>query len=541
MSNEQMYVSLHNHTFSSIQDCLIDPKELFKRVKELGQSAVAITDHGSLGAVWDAYNASKKTGVKLIVGTELYFVNDLNNLTEKFSHLILLAKNHTGYKNLLKIQEKSFENAVIMFKRNYPRVSWDILEQHSEGVICTTACANGIVGQLISNKKMDEAREVVKRLQSIYGDNLAIEVQATYLKRMASNYSAEIDQHAINLKLRELAREFNIRPIVTTNAHYLTKEQAEAHDCLLAIGSGQPVTSMSRLKYSGTEGVLSEFYLKTEDEIKATLTRQFGRKDPEFVNECIANTKYFADLCEEPNWVDLKFTNPSGKELPEFDVKSQEDYVDFQEWLKTCDINLPEDSLYLRYVTYREFNKWLETPKANGINKQEYIDRIEKELDVLHRCGVSSYMLIVADYINWCKKNDVPTGPGRGCNSGDTLVFTDNGFKKLEDVNIGEFVYSHTGELRKVLNKFEYDIDEECLEVKTNYAFNSISMTKDHKVFAAKAVETDAFKNCKSETTRSKLKRYDHFEEPTWVKASELTDLHFLYMPKINRLSLIHI
>lgn len=413
------YISLHNHTTFSLLDSLIKPIDLFKKAKELGQDSVAVTDHGTLAGIWDALQASRSTGVKLIAGCEFYFVDDVKNQESRLRHVILLAKNEVGYKNLLLCSAEGYDNLIIAFKRAVPRIDWGMLEKYSEGLICLTACSNGILGQLINQKKFEEAENNAARLKAIFGDNLGIELQAHALKRVNNAYSGEIDQQFTNDRLKEIAEKLDIRCVVTTDAHYLNPEQNKSHDVLLAIASGNPVDSGSRLRYQGTNGVLSDFYVKSGDEVFNKLERQYGRKDPGFARRCIDNTKYFADLCEKPEWVDPKFSNPTGKELPEFPVQDQCDYAEFKEWLKTNSVpGKNEDDLYLRYKCYIGLNNKIPQEKHN-----EYLKRLEEEFDVIEYNNFSSYMLIVMDYIEWAKNNNIAVGFGRGSVGGSLLAY----------------------------------------------------------------------------------------------------------------------
>lgn len=446
------FISLHNHTTFSLLDSLIKPIELFKKAKELGQEAIAVTDHGTLAGMWDALQASRSTGVKLITGCEFYFVDDVKNEESRLRHLILLAKNEVGYKNLLLCSAEGFDNSIIAFKRTIPRIDWGVLEKYSEGLICLTACSNGILGQLINQKKFEEAENNAARLKTIFGDNLGIELQAHALKRVNNAYSGEIDQQFTNDRLKEIADKLDIRCVVTTDAHYLTPDQNKSHDVLLAIASGNPVDSGSRLRYQGTNGILSDFYVKSGDEVFAKLERQYGRKDPGFARKCIDNTKYFADLCETPEWVDPKFSNPTGKELPEFPVQDQYDYREFKEWLKTNNkySSLEEDKSYLRYRCEIALEK--EFP-----NNSQYRDRLEVELDVLYYCGVSSYMLLVFDIIDMCKRTGIPHGPGRGSVGGSLVAYL-LGIHKTDPIKYGLVFERFHSKLKKDYSDIDIDV-----------------------------------------------------------------------------------
>lgn len=410
------FVSLHNQTDFSILDSLISPKALLARAKELGQSAVAITDHGTLAGVWDALKASKETGVKLIIGCECYFVDDVSAPFEKFRHIILLAKNAVGYRNLLTLNKKAFDQGSFLGKRVYPIVDWKLLSQYTEGLICLTACGNGIISQLLMNKKFEEAAQTLLRLKVLFGENLGLEIQPNNMKRGSNHYNDEIDQQFLNRRMIDLGKSHGIKVVPACNAHYIRKEESSVHDVFLAIGSHQPAYSNFRLKYN-----VPEFYLKTGDEVKAFFARNYGE---ELAEELCANTVYFSNLCENPEWIDPKFSNPSGKELPIFPVKDELDLEEFKTWLslQSADVqSLDEDKAFLRYRCQKNFDSRIKnlTPE----NRSQYEQRLLEELDVIEYHGFSSYMLIVADFIDWARKYDIAVGDGRGSVGGSLIGF----------------------------------------------------------------------------------------------------------------------
>jgi DNA polymerase-3 subunit alpha len=407
------YVSLHNHTSFSIMQALVSPNDLFERCAELGQTAVAVTDLGTLSGLWDSYKASKKHGVKLIVGCEFYFVNNVADKEAQLRHIVLIAKNAVGYKNLLLLNKKGYDNFIVAFKRATPRIDWKLLEEHSEGLICTTACGNGIISQLVQKQDYGTAKDQLTNLKRIFGDNLAVELQPHSLVRKATAYSGDIDQNHINIQLAKLAQELDVRCIVATDVHYLYQKHHAAHDVLLAIGSGQPIGSGNRLKYN-----VKEFYVKSFYEVAQYFIRLGSIWKPDFIESLFKNTIFFADQCEDPAWIDPKFTNPSGKELPEFPVKNQPDYDDFVKWKNINATNLDEDVAYLRYWCETQFLS--KTPPGK---EKQYRERLNEELDVIEFHGFSSYMLIVADYIRWAKENGVRVGPGRGSVGGSLIGY----------------------------------------------------------------------------------------------------------------------
>jgi len=413
------FVNLHNHTHYSILDSLITPKELFIRAKELGQPAVAINDHGNLAGVWDAFKVSKEVGIKYIVGCEFYFHSDRNALiggtsSEKIRHINLIAKNIKGYKNLLYLNKISYDNSAIFGKKVMPLLDWSSLENNSDGLICLTSCGHGIVSQSINLKNFDQAERDLNKLKEIFGSNLAVEVQANNLTRNNSLYHSPVNQIFTNYHLIRLAQKNNIKIVPTTNSHYLRKEDAEMHDVFLAIGAMQPAYSNARLRYISSP----DFYLKSEEEVVKFFARNYGDS---FANEICNNTFEFASMCEEPEWIDPKFTNPSGKELPVFPVKDERDYQEFLNWLKTQPEEvkkIDEDKAFLRFRCMKNF--YSKVP-SNRIS--EYEARLKEELDVLEYHGFSSYMLIVADMIDYARKNGISVGPGRGSVAGSLVAY----------------------------------------------------------------------------------------------------------------------
>lgn len=461
-----MFINLHNHTHFSLLQSLISPKDLLLKAKELNQNSIAITDYGTLAGIWDGFKASKETGIKLIVGCNFYFVNDVSNKNTKLRYIILIAKNYTGYKNLLSLNKEGFDNASLIGKRVLPVIDWASLSKYYDGLICLTACGNGITGQLINNKKFDEAESAFLKLKDIFGDNLGAEVQAHNLVRNATYFTDPVNQVFTNAHTIRLANKHNIRIVPTSNSHYLKKNSSESHDVLLAIGSMQPVYSNARIKYD-----ISDLYPKSYDEIKAFFTRNHPE---EFVEHICKNSVYFADLCERPDWVDPKFSNPSGKELPIFPVEKEPDFDNFKNWwskreeLKGCEI----DGAYLRF-------------KCEGVLKtkipydkyEQYQKRLEKELDVFNYCNVNSYMLIVADIINWSRKSGIPTGCGRGSGGGSIAAYF-LGIHLADPIKYGLVFERFFSKLRESYADIDSDFSKERRDEVLNYIKNKYGEDK---------------------------------------------------------------
>jgi DNA polymerase III subunit alpha len=419
------YVSLHNHTIGSIGNSLITPKELIEATKAAGQTAVAVTDHGSMSYLWDAYKVAKKAGIKLIAGCEVYFVDDANDDEDTtLRHLVLVAKNQKGYQNLLTLNKRGFDKQTVAFKRSIPRVDWKLLEEFHEGLICTSACGSGLVSQYIMQDLPAEARKAAARLKAIFGDDFCLELQPHNLQRRASAYSGPVNQQKINLALKKIGEEVGIRCIVATDAHYVKKEHHSAHDAYLCIGSGQPISSGNRLRYDK-----HEFYIKTSDEVYEHFTRHMKVWGEEFVESLFTNTIHYADQCEEPDWISPEVMTGEASQLPEFPYQDESDYEDFTKW-KTHSEHSPvfkdgigEDAQFYRYRSEKFLEKKIAIGKIPEEDRGESIEQMLEEFDVFEYRGFSSYMLITADFLDWCRKNFIAIGPGRGSVGGSLTAY----------------------------------------------------------------------------------------------------------------------
>jgi DNA polymerase-3 subunit alpha len=416
------YVSLHNHTTGSIGDSLIEPKQLISATKEAGQSAVAVTDHGSLSALWDTYQAAKKSDIKLIAGLEAYFVDDSSNDEDTtLRHLVLLAKNGIGYKNLLTINKRGFDKFTLAFKRAVPRVDWSLLEEYKEGIICTSACGNGVVGQFIMADQYNEAKAAAKRLQDIFGDDFTLELQPHNLQRRPSPYSGPINQQKINMALKRIGQELGIRCIVATDAHYVKKEHHSAHDVYICNASGQPISSGNRLIYDK-----HDFYIKDSDQIFEHFSRHIKLWGEEFVESLFENTVYYADKCEASDWIDPAVSTGEKNQLPDFPYKDESDYNEFCEWKKTSklyDEKVPDDALFYRYRSEIGLEQKINDGKIPAEDKDECYVNMQEEFDVLEFRKFSGYMLIVAEFLRWGRANNIPINFGRGSAGGSLSAF----------------------------------------------------------------------------------------------------------------------
>ena len=365
------FVHLHVHTEYSLLDgaCRIDG--LMDRVKELGQTAVAITDHGVMYGCIDFYKAAKAAGVKPIIGCEVYVTrrkmsDRVHGLDNDPYHLVLLCKNRQGYENLCYLVSEAFIHGFY----GKPRIDLELLEQYSEGLIALSACLAGAIPQYLMEEDYEKAKEYAQNLSRIFGeDNFYLELQDHGIP----------EQRPVNQGVQRLARELNLPMVVTNDAHYLRKEDAKMQDVLLCIQTGKTVDDENRMKFQ-TE----EFYLKSEEELRTLFPG---------LEEAFENTAKIAERCN------LEFTFHE-YHLPAFPVP--EGYT---------------NEGYFRELCENGFAQRYENPP------QEYRDRLEYEISVISSMGYVNYYLIVWDFIRYAKEQGIPVGPGRGSGAASIVAY----------------------------------------------------------------------------------------------------------------------
>ncbi len=371
--NEKGFVHLHIHSEYSLLDGANRIKDLPVRAKELGMDAIAITDHGVMFGVIDFYKACKANGVKPIIGCEVYVAprgrkDKEPKIDEKYNHLILLAKNNEGYKNLAKLVSLGFTEG-FYYK---PRIDKEILEKYNKGIICLSACLAGEVNQAILNNNMEEAKKVALWFKNLFGEDYYLEVQNNGIK----------EQVLANQKLIELSKELSIPLVATNDAHYLKRQDAYNHEVLLCIQTGKRMTDEDRMRFD-TE----ELYVKSPEEMI-----EYFKNIP----EAIENTVKIAEKCN----VEFEFGHTI---LPNYDVPEQ--YSTHYDYLE----KLTQDGLKERY--------------GQNITK-EIQARAQYELSVIKKMGYVDYFLIVWDYINYAKTHNIPVGPGRGSGAGSIVAYS---------------------------------------------------------------------------------------------------------------------
>lgn len=366
------FVHLHNHTEYSLLDGFARIKDMVAKAKALDMPAVAITDHGVMYGVVDFYNECKKQGIKPILGCEVYvaarsrFDKDFNYDKERY-HLILLAKNEEGYRNLCTMVSLASSEGFY----TKPRVDKELMREYGEGLICLSACLAGEIPRALQQDDYEKAKAIALEHLEIFGEgNYYLEIQ---------DQGIPIEK-GINKQIAALSRELNIPLVATNDVHYTNREDSEYHDILLCIQMGKTIDDPNRMRFE-----TDQFYFKTQEEM-AEVFKEYP--------EALANTKVIADKCD----VELHFAPPYF--LPEYPVPEGYDVTSYLR--KLC-----EDGLKERYQEI--------TPEIQ--------ERFEYELGIILKMDFPSYFLIVWDMINFAKENGIMVGPGRGSAAGSIVAY----------------------------------------------------------------------------------------------------------------------
>lgn len=378
------FVHLHLHTQYSLLDGAIRPKELFERAKGYNLPALAITDHGNMFGAIDFYQTAYEYGIKPIIGCEIYvapasrFDKDTPGISEASFHLVLLVKNQIGYKNLLNLVSKAY------FEGFYyrPRVDKELLKECNQGLIAMSSCLHGEIPYLIVQGQEEQALKTAAEYREIFDNNrFFLEIQDNGIK----------EQSIANRGILEISKKLGIPIVATNDCHYLNKEDVMAHEALVAIRTGKTLSSPDRMKFS-TE----ELYFKPPEMMK-----EIFRDYPEAIN----NTIEISERCN----LELKFNE---LKFPSFPVEESET-------ANTALRKLAQIGLADRLLKHSlRLN-----PDFSSLNKQ-YQERLENELEIINSEGFASYFLIVSDFVNFAKKNNIPVGPGRGSAAGSLVAYS---------------------------------------------------------------------------------------------------------------------
>ena len=437
------FVHLHIHSEFSLLDGANRIKDLPVRAKELGMDSIAITDHGVMFGAIDFYKACKKEGIKPIIGCEVYVAPrsrfDKEPIDKQYYHLILLAKNNQGYKNLSKLVSIGFTEGYY-YK---PRIDLEVLEKYHEGLICLSACLAGAVNQALLNGQTEKAEEIALWHKRVFGEDYYIEIQNNGIR----------EQVLANQKLVQLARKLDIPLVATNDAHYLKREDAYSHEILLCIQTGKRMSDEDRMKFD-----TDELYVKSPEEMS-----EYFKAFP----DAIENTVKIAEQCN----VEFEFGHTI---LPNYDVPPE--YPTHYDFLK----ELCEKGLTKRY----------------GENLSEEIQkRAEYELGIIKKMGYVDYYLIVWDFIHYAKTNGIPVGPGRGSGAGSILAYAIE-ITDIDPIKYGLLFERFLNPERISMPDFDVDFSDERRQevidyVARKYGHDHVSQIITFGTMAAKMVIRD--------------------------------------------------
>ncbi|MCX7832431.1 MAG: DNA polymerase III subunit alpha [Actinobacteria bacterium] len=444
-SSKKQFVHLHVHSEYSLLDGAIRLKDLVKRAKELGMPAIALTDHGVMYGAVDFFKYAKEEGIKPIIGCEVYiapesrFKKDGRDSSRNF-HLVLLAKDNIGYRNLSNIVSRSFMEGYY-YK---PRADFELLSAYSEGLIALTSCLQGVLPKPLLDNNKTLAYENMDKIISIFGkENVYVELQDHNIP----------EQKKVLPELLQVAKEFGLKVVATNDVHYLKKDDHTLHEVLLHIQTGTTVKDDLKISFS-----TDEFYLKSYEEMREVFQE---------LEESLANTLEIAERCN----VEFEFGNII---LPDYQVPKGE----------TLDS-------YLRKLCYEGVKK-----RFGNNPPEEVLNRLEYELKVIKDMGFSGYFLIVWDVINWAKNNGIRVGPGRGSAAGSLVSYV-LGIVDIDPLRFGLYFERFLNPSRKTMPDIDIDIAEDKRDkvieyVQRKYGEDHVAQIITFSTMKARAATRDA-------------------------------------------------
>ncbi len=416
-THSDSFVHLHLHTQYSLLDGALRLKDLFQQAQEFGMPAVASTDHGNMFGAIDFYTQAKASGIKPLIGSEIYFTpgsrfdrkvarrsvvldsQDAEESKFQIHHLVLIAKNLTGYRNLCKLLSKAYLEG-FYYK---PRADLELLKEFSEGLVATTACLKGEVAYNLFTGNDERAHDAILKYREIFKDDFYLEIQENGIE----------EQVEVNKKLISYASDLSLPLVATNDVHYLTRDDAAAQEVLLCIQTGKTFLDEKRMKLT-----TNEFFFKSAEHM---------RKAFDYHKEACDNTLRIADKCN----LELKWKDERGRQiyhLPDFEIKTQETPEEYF-------AREAKEGLELRF-NGPHFIKLKQDPNWESELKPKYISRLEEEITMIQSTGFSGYFLIVSDFIRWSKQENIPVGPGRGSGAGSLVAYS------LDITNINPLPYN---------------------------------------------------------------------------------------------------
>ena len=445
MSSKIDFVNHHVHSYFSALDGMPSTEDICERIVELGQKSFSITDHGTMSGIPSAYRIAKKAGIGFTPGIEMYFTKDRkirskDRLGEKYYHLILLAHNNQGYKNLSAMQTPAWEEGYY----HKPRVDYEILDKYHEGLTVTTACLGGLVNQLLLRDNMKEAEKELGTLIDIFGkENVYVEIQRHDLP----------EQERILGKQVELAKKTGLELLATCDSHYCCPDDSDYHDSLLCTSTKAQKHETKRFKFE-----TSNFYLHSAQE----MSELFPEKD---FPRALSNTVELAEKTE----FSMKIDDDKEYIMPKIDTKK----------------GLTEAETLREHVIKgaSEAKRYGDT---EGNIPEHVMERIDYELGIIDNMNFNGYFLIVENLVKLFAKNGIYVGPGRGCLAPETLVYTNKGLTPIKNMNIGDSIISETGKVRKINNVLTHKTEKgEKLISLTNELGKNIQLTEKHRVLTS--------------------------------------------------------
>ncbi|MCF8218111.1 MAG: DNA polymerase III subunit alpha [Bacteroidales bacterium] len=418
------YTHLHLHTQYSILDGASNIDLLMKQVAESGMKSVAITDHGNMYGVMHFFNAAKKHNIKPIIGCEVYVAartrfEKKERVDRAGFHLVLLAKNKTGYHNLSKIVSKGFLEG-FYYK---PRVDKDLLRQYSEGIIASSACLGGEVPKAIMNSGKEKGREVIKEYKDIFGEDFYLELQR----------HGQEDQETVNQEILALAREEDVKVLCSNDVHFIKKEDFEAHNILIHLNTGKELGEDMDMHYTGQE------YLKSPDEMAGLFSD---------IPQALETTMEVAEKVEE-------YELERDVILPVFPLPE----------------GFNDENEYLRHLTY------VGAEKRYGEITDTIRERLDHELGIIKDMGFPGYFLIVQDFINKAREMDVIVGPGRGSAAGSAVAFC-VGITNIDPIRYNLLFERFLNPERVNMPDVDVDFDDEGREKVMDYVIEKYGAEK---------------------------------------------------------------
>ncbi len=421
------FTHLHVHTEYSILDGASKINKLVAKAKEYNMTSLAITDHGNMFGVKEFHSIAKRNGIKPILGCELYVAKgdrtDKSDKKDKGFHLILLAKNKTGYKNLIKIVSYGWIDG---FYYN-PRADKKLLSEFSEGLIATSACLGGEIPKAIQNGDIAKAGQIIEEFKNIYNDDFYLEIMRHKTDNNKMNSEVYEKQEKVNNEILNLSKEYGVKIIATNDVHFVEKDDAEAHDRLLCINTGAFVSDERRMRYTREE------YFKSSEEMAELFSD---------IPEALTNTQEIAEKIED-------YELDHDAIMPDYPLPEEFDNEDD----------------YLRHITYKGAEK-----RYSEITK-EIEERIDFELETIKKMGFPGYFLIVQDFLNAAREMNVVVGPGRGSAAGSVVSYC-LGITNIDPIEYNLLFERFLNPDRISMPDIDIDFDEDGRELVLEWVIN---------------------------------------------------------------------